>query len=171
VAFGRTGFGYLRTRVEGWNRAAQGCPFLLLTDLDQGACPATLIAEWLKQPRHPNLLFRVAVREIEAWLLADATNFAAFTQVDAGRIPPEPESLPDPKATLAELVRRSKSRLIRGDIVPSPGSTAKQGPGYNGTLGEFVRERWSPEAAAARAPSLARTMRRLQEFEPLWPGN
>ncbi|MDF2210039.1 hypothetical protein L1F28_15070 [Arthrospira platensis NCB002] len=42
--------------------------YLVLTDLDKSECPLAIINEWLKsQPKHPNLLFRVAVKEVESW--------------------------------------------------------------------------------------------------------
>ena len=33
-AYGRNGYGYLRKTIAGWNRAAKGIPFVVLTDLD-----------------------------------------------------------------------------------------------------------------------------------------
>jgi len=75
-AYGRRGFGYLRESITGWNRAARFVPFIVLTDLDRRPCPLALIEEWLAEPRHPNLLLRIAVREVEAWLLADKANLA-----------------------------------------------------------------------------------------------
>src|SRR5271166_3110925 len=70
TSYRRGGFAYLERNISGWNHAAKGIPFILLTDLDRCVCPAKLFGDWLKAPRHPNLLFRVAVREVEAWLLA-----------------------------------------------------------------------------------------------------
>jgi len=68
VTYRRDGFGYLRRTINGWNAAARGKPFVVLTDLDDALCPADLIGEWLTSAPSPNLLFRVAVREVEAWL-------------------------------------------------------------------------------------------------------
>src|SRR5690349_4586801 len=74
----RGGFGYLQRTISGWNRAARGIPVIVLTDLDQCACPPNLLNNWLNAPCHPNLLFRVAVREVEAWLLADPVHLSQF---------------------------------------------------------------------------------------------
>ena len=71
----RGGYGYLRKTISGWNGAARGIPFVLLTDLDDCECPQKLLETWLGTTRHPNLLFRVAVREVESWLLADREFF------------------------------------------------------------------------------------------------
>ena len=79
---------------------------MVLTDLDDGPCPSDLIGGWLTSPRHPNLILRVAVREVEAWLLADAGNLAKFLGIDEARIPAIPEEIRDPKAMLVELARQ-----------------------------------------------------------------
>ncbi|MEW6378311.1 MAG: hypothetical protein AB1611_01755 [bacterium] len=128
----RGGFGYLKQKIEGFNSAAKGKPFLVLTDLDRADCPIALIQEWLTVPRHPDLLFRVAVREVESWLLADRTGLAQFLGIQESLVPGDPDTIPDPKQCLISLARKSRYRALRSDIVPLPGSTAKQGRNYNG---------------------------------------
>ena len=87
AAYGRGGFGYLRRTIPGWNRAARTAPFVVLTDLDRCPCPPDLIGDWLKEPRHPNLMLRVAVREVESWLLAGRLNLAQYLYVAEKWIP------------------------------------------------------------------------------------
>ncbi len=169
TAYGRTGFGYLRKTVAGWNAAARGVPFILLTDLDQYQCPPELISDWLRVPVHSNLIFRVAVREVESWLLADPANLANYLSVSAALVPPACDQIPDPKAALVALARRSRSGDIRGRIVPRVGSTAKQGPDYNGCLTSFVQATWDIDAACANSGSLRRAVNRIGNFEPMWP--
>jgi hypothetical protein len=169
ICYRKGGFGYLRNTIHGWNRAAKGIPFLLLTDLDTTPCPSALIEDWLHVPKHPNLLFRVAVREVESWLLADSENFAKFLGLKPSRIPTATDEIPDPKAALVELARHSRFGHVRDAIVPRRGSTAKQGPDYNGCLGRFIRENWNIRAASVNSPSLARTMDRIAAFNPIWP--
>ncbi len=158
------GFGYLKKRISGFNNAARGVPFLVLTDLDRSECAPTLISEWLPNHRHPNLLFRVAVREVEAWLLAHRPAFVKFLAVSEAHIPLSPESIDDPKRTLISAARRSKRREIREAIVPAEGTTAKQGPDYNSCLARFVTDVWNPHAAKQHADSLKRAMRCLEQF-------
>lgn len=165
----RGGFGYLRKTAPGWNQAAAGIPFILLTDLDaQYDCPQALIDDWLETPRHPNLLLRVAVREVESWLLADRQHLAAFLSVRLGLIPHDPDALPDPKATLIEVARLSRRREIRDRIVPKPGSTAAIGPEYNDCLSEFVQSGWDVDAAARASDSLHHAVNRIRDFRPAW---
>jgi hypothetical protein len=169
TVFGRGGFGYLRSTANNWNAAAAaGTPILLLTDLDQHPCPSGLIEEWLDSAPHSNLIFRVAVREVESWLIADRGGFAEFLGISDTAIPLQPDQLPDPKQSLINLARRSRTRRLRESIVPRKGSTAVQGPDYNGCLGDFVRNRWNRNAALQRSPSLSRAWDRLATFEPTW---
>jgi hypothetical protein len=167
TAYGRTGFGYLRKTVAGWNAAARGIPFALLTDLDKYQCLADLINDWLKAPRHTNLLFRVAVREVEAWLLADPVNLSRYLSVPSARVPAICEQIPDPKEALVNLARRSRSGDIKSRIVPRSGSTAKQGPDYNGCLATFVQSSWNIDTACANSNSLKRTVDRIRTFHPI----
>jgi hypothetical protein len=166
--YNRGGFGYLRQNINGFNNAAKGIPFLVGTDLDRYECPASLIQEWLIRPRHNNLLIRVAVREAEAWVLADSTNLADFLGIRVGLVPDQVEAIADPKQELINLARRARSRELREDICPPPHSTRKIGPNYNPRLAAFVQSRWDPNAARERAESLARAIDRLVAFRPTW---
>jgi hypothetical protein len=155
--FGGGGLGYLKKRANNWNAAAAaGTPILLLTDLDSNHCPSRLISDWLDFKPHANLIFRVAVREVESWLLADRGGLSRFLGISEVHTPLRPDELPDPKLSLVNLE----------SIVPRRGSTAVQGPDYNGCLGDFVRNRWNRNAASPRSPSLARAWDRLMSFEP-----
>jgi hypothetical protein len=169
VVYNRGGFGYLRKNAGGWNAAARGIPFFLLTDLDAEPCASSLLSQWIPKGVHPNMLARVAVREIESWLLADAHAFASFLGISLGSVPERPETLGDPKAELIKLAAKSRRRDLKRRIVPAPQSTAKQGRDYNSCLIEYVTRQWNPEIAAENAPSLRRCIERLQSFQPLWP--
>lgn len=168
TTYRRGGFGYLRRTINGWNAAAKGRPFIVLTDLDDGKCPSALIAEWLTSDIHPNLIFRIAVREVEAWLLADSENLATYLRISAKHLPGDPDSLSDPKASLIDLAKRSRASDVRANLVPRPGSTAKQGPGHNEFLGAFVQRKWDVRAAAEQSRSLKRALSRIEDFQPIW---
>jgi hypothetical protein len=162
------GFGYIKNKIMGFNLAAKGTPFLVLTDLDQAACPPELIDQWLTTPKHPNLIFRIAVREVEAWLLADRKGFARFSRIPEKRIPANSEGIPNPKEQLIELVKHSPLADLRTDIVPRQGTTAKIGPNYNGRLIEFVNSKWDIEMAQKNSTSLLKAVKALDDFEPKW---
>lgn len=162
------GYGFLKKNIIGFNQASKGMPYLILTDLDDRECAPLLINEWLPQTRNPNLIFRIAVREVESWLLADDAGFARFLGIAKHKLPRNPDDLRDPKATLINLARTSRKRDIKADIVPRPGSTAKQGPAYNDCLISFVKDTWNPEKARRHSQSLEKALRALETFEPQW---
>lgn len=165
----RGGFGYLKNTIAGFNQAARGTPFFVLTDLDQKyPCPPALIADWLRVPKQPNLLFRIAVREVESWVLADQKAFASFLGIRQDSIPVDTDQLSDPKNLLMDLVRRSRKRKLRSAILPATGSTAKQGPDYNGQLVEFIESRWEVHRAVRNSSSLKRTLGAVRNFTPTW---
>ena len=163
--FRRQGFGYLKSRMDQFNQIARWRPILVLTDLDQGECAPHLRRDWLRQSPAPNLLFRVAVRECETWLLADSEAFAAFIGIEPQKVPITPETLPDPKQVLLGLVRKSRHRDLKRDILPTPGARTAQGLGYNEQLCRFVRDHWRVDCAVQHSPSLARAWQRLLK----WP--
>lgn len=164
--FGKKGAGFIKQRLAGFNQAARRLPYIVLTDLDSAECPATLVRSWLPEERSPYLIFRIAVREVEAWVLADTKVFADFFGVRQGLISARVEQIRDPKQELIRIVGKSKNRDLRDAIVPPQGSTRTQGPDYNGRLIAFVENSWSAVRASKNAPSLKRMMQRLEAFEP-----
>ena len=122
-----------------------------------------LISEYLPDPA-PLMCFRVAVREIESWLLADRDNLATFLSVPESEFPPNPETLDDPKRGMIELAKKSRNRAIREDMLPRPGSGRAIGPAYPSRLIEFATRHWKPEVATNRCESLRRCWQRLTEL-------
>lgn len=141
-------------------------PHVVLTDLDRYPCPPALLDNWGATELPPQLLFRIAVREVEAWLLADREGIAEFLHVAVSKVPHTPEAEDDPKRTLINLARRSQKRRLAQELVPAPGSSAPIGPLYNARLSEFVNNRWDVDQAKLRADSLSRTLSRLSVFLP-----
>src|SRR5258708_5972587 len=147
VVYDNGGNGYIRSKIKNFNQSARGSAYLVLTDLDTYACAPMLRAEWMAPATiHPNLIFRVAVKEVEAWLLADRQGFANFLGVRRDLVPENPELIQDPKGTLINLVAGCRKRKIKNAIVPDLATKAKQGPNYNGALSEYVVSSWNIEA-------------------------
>ncbi len=162
--YGKNGKPHLRQRLEGYNRAARLGPWVVLVDLDHDAgCAPPLRAAWLPHPA-PGMCFRVAVREVEAWLLGDRERLARFLGVSASRVPSAPESEQDPKRMVVSLARHSRRREVREDMVPRAGSGRTEGPAYASRLIEFVESHWRPAAAAECCDSLRRCRHRLQQL-------
>lgn len=162
VVMRKNGRGYLQSRARELNRTAQSVPVFMVADLDRPEpCPADLIDRWLSSPPAPGLLFRIAVMEIESWILADRDALAHFLAVPAHRIPSNTDEIAQPKEFIVSLARRSRRRDIRDDLVPVPGGTSSVGPAFNARLGSFVGILWNVERAAGASPSLRRSIDRL----------
>lgn len=169
TVFMKGGFGYLKKNSAAFNNMAKASPVILLTDLDQRPCAPGMIVDWLNQPKHPDFLFRVAVREVEAWLLACDEALRKFLATRTLRSFPNPEELDDPKMELLKLAEGSSKRDIREAITRRDTSGKLcQGPAYNSTLSGFVDQHWMPQRAASRCRSLERVLLALDRREATW---
>jgi hypothetical protein len=162
--YGLKGKHHLDQSLSGFNNAARFSPWLVVRDLDHdAACPADLVSEKLAAPA-AWMRFRVAVRETESWLIADAESIADFLHVRRSQVPPNPDLLQDPKQEIVNLARRSTRQAIIDDIVPARGTTGPVGAGYTGRMAEFAAQHWRPNVARAASLSLDRCINRLQEL-------
>jgi hypothetical protein len=169
VCYGKRGRAHLAVNVPRFNRAAIHQPFVILADLDRDECSPALVRRWLPDGNHPNLVLRIAVREVEAWLLADRQEFAAFLGVALAQLPSRADEIEDPKLLVVSLARHSRYRSIRDDVAPAPGSTSSVGRNYTAQLARFVLEHWLAERARENSPSLDRALRALGRFFPSLP--
>lgn len=162
---GKKGFGYLKANMAKFQKIARQIPCFVLTDLDQYPCPTALREDWKTFSMPRDFIFRIAVRSVESWLMADRKNFADFLGISIQRLPLNPDDERYPKQLLINLARKSNRRVIREDLVPKKNSTAKVGPNYNARLGEFVREKWIISSAQSNSQSLSRAIRALEKFK------
>lgn len=124
----------------------------------------SLVREWMVRDILPKaFLLRVAVRTIEAWLLADHEAIRGLLKRPQQVLHSNPEVHSEPKQELIQMARRGPRPLPEA-LVPRAGDVASHGLGYNNALVEFVYRTWSPHRAAQRSSSLARTRQRLQEL-------
>jgi hypothetical protein len=163
-----SGCARMRSDLQKYKNASYVYPHIVLTDLDSQECPASMLAAWNAHPVPDRMLLRVAVREVEAWLMSDRAEIARFLSIAQAKVPPIPEQIADPKEALVNLARGSRSRRLAADLVPQSGSSARQGPLYNTHLTRFAKDIWRPQVACQSAPSLARTCSRLSEFADRW---
>ncbi|RKU18546.1 hypothetical protein C6501_02625 [Candidatus Poribacteria bacterium] len=154
----------LRQKAPELNRAANAIDVFLLTDLDSPQdCPPGLIYSWIKAPLNPRFLFRVAVMEVESWVMADRVGFSKFLSIPSHRIPSPTDNILNPKEFLVSLARRSQKKRIREALVPTRGTNLTVGIEYNILLSEFVQDHWDLQRAASVSPSLKRTLDRLSQ--------
>lgn len=162
------GKGNLDQRLDGFNAAANGSPWFVLRDLDHDADCAPTYVEDLGLRLAPWMVFRLAVRETESWLLADREGLARFLGVSPSRISDRPDDLDDPKQTLVNVARASKKKAITQTLVPKEGDSASVGPLYETALIEFSSKHWDLVRASKRSPSLARARRALRDLADRW---
>ena len=162
-SFGLQGIGYIEQKVRGFNSASKGTPILTLVDqMDTRIdCPVEIVNMYLSH-RENTMFLRVVVREIESWILADAKNLSNFLKVPITKVPADPEGLRDPKESLINLARRSRSIQIKNDLVPKAGSTAVEGVLYTSSLSLFVNNIWDLSVARNISTSLDRCLSCLE---------
>lgn len=165
--YGKNGKEHIRQKIRGYNNGARHNPWIVLVDLDHDAeCAPPLRGSWLADLA-PRMCFRIAVREVEAWLPADCERIASFLGVSRSGIPTDPETLDDPKATMVNLAQHSRRREIREDMVPRAGSARMIGPAYSSRLIEFVStspKPWRPDVACNLSESLRRSVACLKRL-------
>jgi Domain of unknown function (DUF4276) len=158
----RGGFGYLRSKMDSWCQMAEHQIMMVLTDLDRANCLVEFRDEWIaNRPLPARLVFRIAVREVESWVLADHEAMRELFG-ERGALPMEPDTLIDPKQTLLSFAKGAP-KSVRDDLIKKVDGRLQQGLGYNTRLSHWVNTVWSPERAAERSPSLARARVRLQK--------
>jgi hypothetical protein len=151
----------LKLKAAAYNCAARHAPWLLLVDLDRDECAPKLRDAWLPSP-NTGMCLRVAVREVESWLLADRERIAKFLGVPIGKVPREPDLLEDPKGTVVDLARHSRRRDVREDMLPRPKSGRSEGPAYASRLIEFAQDAWRPSVAEKHSDSLRRCQQAIR---------
>lgn len=163
TVYGRKGVDYLKEKLQGFNKASEGTHYLVLVDLmdTKLSCPPKVVALWLPN-RSSSMLFRIVVREVESWILADRENIASFLKISITRVPSRPEEIPDPKRALVNLARKSKSVRLRSALIPDKKSTAQVGKLYTSEMTRFIENRWEIESARRNAPSLDRCLKKLK---------
>lgn len=166
ACYGKKGYPWIEQHAESFNGLASSIPILTLLDfMDIGLpCPPEVVRRWLPN-LHPHMIFRVVVRELESWLLADREGIANFFRLALEKIPQTSEILPDPKQSLVNLARRARSSSVRSALVPQPGTTAQVGRLYTSEISRFIQEYWNLDQARLNAQSLHRCLLRLEELD------
>lgn len=160
------GSGNLKRKIANFkNMALGGLPVLAITDLDGKDCIIDFLEDWKATPPIKGFHLRVAVNEIESWILADRDGMARWLGLPISFIPSQPDSILQPKEELLRIVSRCKNRILRNELLPKPNSSALIGVGYNRILSEFINEVWDLEEAVESSPSLKMAWKRLLEFD------
>jgi hypothetical protein len=161
---GKNGKSDLHKKISAYNSAAKHSPWIVLVDLDNEAeCAPPMLANWIPYPTD-GMCFRIAVRSIESWLLADREAISGFLSIGQNKVPRNPDEIENPKRTIVDLARQSRRRDIREDIVPRLRSGRVVGQAYTSRMIEYVSHNWRPAVAALSSDSLRRCLVRLKEY-------
>ncbi|MDM8556682.1 hypothetical protein QUF75_18305 [Desulfococcaceae bacterium HSG7] len=162
------GYGAIKSKCKAFlNMARAGSHTFILTDLDTAECACALIRDWFAISQSDTVdlpsqcIFRVAVREIESWILADHVAWAEYIGIPAANFSMNPDQLDAPKKHLLNVIRRKGTKKIHREMLPQ--GSAHIGPRYNEVLCDFVDKSWVPERAAEKSPSLDRALKALME--------
>src|SRR5262249_8487625 len=154
--------------LKGLNSAAKGSPWFVLRDLNHDAKCAPIYLSALRLKVSKWMVFRLAVRELEAWLLADREGFADFLGVSPSVFPDRPDEEDDPTQTLVNLARKSKKGAIVRAFVPRKGDVVSVGPGYEASIIEFGKLHWNLQRANKLSPSLRGARKALRDLASRW---
>jgi hypothetical protein len=158
------GRGNVQRELKAYLSLSKLMPVIVGVDLDGDLCPSALLKGWgLGLPTPKNLLVRVAVREIESWILGDRKRFAKFVAGSSDDIPASPDALDDPKKFLLDFARKTASDDLKRDLIPvNFGQYPRIGPAYNLRMCAFAHDKWRPHVASTRSASLKRMINALQ---------
>jgi len=126
-------------------------------------CPGKVVEEWAPN-RTPICIVRIVVREIESWALADRNGIASFLKIDINKVPQDVEKLTDPKLSLINLARQSKSSNVKKYMAPEKDSTALVGKLYTSEMIRYFSTIWDIEAARENSDSLNRSIIALKNL-------
>ena len=160
------GKGKILVNLSKYNEAAQySTKWLVVLDLDRDAdCAPGYVKNILPSPTK-GMMLRIAVRSIEAWLMADRGKMAQFLKIPAANFPHNPDTEKDPKRFLIDLIRRRcRGKQFLYDMLPAEKSGREVGPGYSSRIANYVQNSWRPEVAAQHSDSLARCIRALKSW-------
>jgi hypothetical protein len=162
---GKEGKAPIIKKMRAYSNAGKGSPWVVLIDLDeQHECAPELLRE-IKTDASSFFSLRIAVRELESWLMADSESFTAFFGINRSVVPANPEVISNPKETLVELCKKSTSKRIRQDVVPRPESGRNIGPAYSSTLIDYIINHWDPKRASARSDSLRKALAAIERLK------
>lgn len=165
LEYGRRGKSQIDLRLAAYDKAARYAPWIVLRDLDNdGDCAGQVARQLLPHPAKL-MVFRIAVRTVESWLLSDRQHFKSAFRVDGQSLPLTPDRVDRPKSVLLDVVAKSSSREIKSAMLrrmPNGGWTS--GPEYNALLEEFADKAWQPSVAADQSPSLTKARLRIREL-------
>lgn len=162
--FSKRGKDYIDHNISRYAKMKPG-RIIVLRDLDNDyVCAPELKKQKLGSNQGgSNFIFRIIVKEVEAWLIADKESALNFFKLNKSVLDSVvPEDMVHPKKELLEMIRKGnlKSKEKERFYIAKPDGTLQQAYSYNAAIGEYV-EMWSIDRARENAPSLDRAIKAI----------
>ncbi|SFU63408.1 hypothetical protein [Alicyclobacillus macrosporangiidus] len=154
------------SKLQAYNLAARRQPWFVLLDLDSAACAPTWLSETLPV-RSEGMCLRLAVRQVESWLLADKRGVSEYLGVPSDVIPERPDDCAHAKREMLALAARGKHRRCKEMIIKRQGAIL-EGPLYTFHIQQFATDHWDIDLASTRSESLSRALAALRRWVTLW---
>lgn len=162
AVYGQKGIDHFKRQAAGFAVRGRYSPILLLADFcDIGSTCVVEAVQTLVPDPPPLAHVRLAVRELESWILASRSQVAQYFGVSAALVPLIPDAVEDPKRCLVNLARRSPYRRRRAMFVPIQGHSGVVGKDYLDGLSELLDGHWDLDTARSNSPSLERFIQRF----------
>lgn len=151
-------------KFAAYNYSARTQYWFVLMDIDNPKkCPSAVIQEMASE-LNPGMCFRLAIPQIESWLIADRRGLSKFLGISVDLITTYPDQLPNAKTEMVNLAYKSTKRLIRNDMVLETKNSIEPGLGYSLRLSEFASKHWNVHEASLNSPSLAKCINALKKL-------
>jgi hypothetical protein len=162
----KSGWGYLQSNLTAFALASKTIPHVVLVDLDDSECAPMKVKDWLsKIPKAHNLMLRIAVTEVESWLLADFDGLMEYLHVPNQVSSQSCETIRYPKEVIVAYASKSRLGEIKRDMCPLRERMGAVGPGYQSLMRSFARDVWNFEEASKASPSLSSAIAALAKFK------
>lgn len=162
----RGGKSYIDKNLRKFLEAARHKNIIVLRDLDDDAECAPGFLESNQVGAREGFCYRLAVREAEMWLVADAENFSRYFGISESQISRRIyEGSRHPKRAMLELIYRgSKPQSFKKKYVTNNAGQFRQSTSYNTEMAEFI-EYWSIDIARQNSQSLQRAIDAIESLK------
>ena len=155
------GYGNLKNTACRFIRAEKsGIWSIFVTDLDQFETVHSLCNNWFGlscfRQLPSQMIFRIAVREVESWIIADKEGIAEFLNVAVANFTDLPDNISDPKQFIFKVIRHKCRNKKYKEMLPLRGQAI--GIEYNPQIVSFITNNWNIENAMNKSPSLKRAI-------------
>jgi hypothetical protein len=159
------GSGYLKLHLQAFVNGSRHIPYFVLIDSDRESCAKKFLTTLIKDKPPRQCMLRIAVHEVESWLLADFNNLLKSLKIQSGKcFYNNTDEIERPKEYILKIIDRGAPEVIKKSLIHASCGGATQGPGYNSFMVRFAMEQWNIDAALYHSESLKRAVECISNF-------